>query len=367
MSDRIETAEAQAAGDTTTRRAGRLRPSGTVGLLCVALAAIAAALVGFALYRPIPASLATAPAPSDVPLTAEELTDARSVELAATLGEESAIASPATGTVTRTDCTAGASLASGSTTFTVDKTPLINLHTATPLWRDLAFGTEGADVIALQNELARLGYDVQAGGRFDWQTWVAWDALAESLGGNTDYGMLALNRVIWMPAQKVVIASCPIRLGQPTTAGAALMALPTPVLAASVKSYPGDLVPGTRILTVGSGDATTVLPIDEHGKLTADGLTALAGTEAYAQFAQNPKDAVLQADLVLEKPVTVYPLPPAAVSMTGESSGCVAPVRGGPISVTIVASKLGRSYVAFAQKPSVATVRAVADKELSCS
>lgn len=367
MSDRIETAPVDATSSTAARRARRLRSSGAVWLLCLASAAIAAAVVGFALYRPIPASLATSPAPSEVPLTAEELTDARSVELTATLGEESAIVSPATGTITRTDCIAGGSIASGSTTFTVDKSPLVNLHTDTPLWRDLAFGTEGADVAALQKELARLGYDVQASGRFDWQTWVAWDALAESLGGDTDYGTLALNRVVWLPAQTNVIASCPIRLGQAAAAGATLVMLPTPILAASVKSYPADLVPGARILTVGTGDARTVLPSDEHGALTAEGLTALAGTDAYQRFALNPKDAVLQADLVLEKPVTVYPLPPAAVAMTGESSGCVAPAKGGPVPVTVVSSKLGRSYVTFTEEPSVTSVRAVADKGLSCS
>lgn len=346
-----------------TSRGGRFRPGATTFLLCLAAASIAASLVAFALYRPTPPSLAVAAAPSEAQLVAEELTDSRSVELSARLGEEASLASPASGTVTRSNCVAGESLASGTRTFIIDRTPLVNLHTETPLWRDLTFGTTGEDVAALQRELARLGYDVAESERFDWQTWVAWDALVEQVGGDTVYGELALSQVVWLPTTEIAVAACPIGLGQAITQGSPLVTLASPLLSASVKNIPIDLVPGARKLSVGDVDVA----IDDDGQVTAEGLTALSGTEEFARFAQNPKDSTLQAELVLTEPVTVYPVPPAAVAMNSDTTGCVTPRSGPPIPVTIVSSKLGRSYITFETAPDAVAVEIPAPKGLTCS
>lgn len=329
MPDRSKTRDAEP-NDAHTRRP---RSGGAFVLIGLASAAVAASLVAFILYRPVPASLATAAEPSDVRLVAEELTDARSVELAAKLGEESSLRAPSTGTVTRSSCTAGAVLTSGSSTFTIGKEPLVNLYTDVPLWRDLSYGVEGDDVTALQRELARLGYAVTESGRFDWQTWVAWDKLVGSVDGETQYGTLALAQVVWMPAAETRAASCPVQLGQAAAQGEPLIALPTALLSAAVKSYPKDLVPGTRKLVVDGAD----IAIDENGQLTAEGTTALTGTDSFARYAQSPKDATLQAELVLTEAVTVFPVPPAAVAMTGDSAGCVAFANGKP--------EIGRAHV----------------------
>ena len=177
----------------------RRRGNGAVALLCLASAAVAAALIAFLLYQPLPASLATAAAPEWIPLTEEELSDSRLVDLDLTLGDESTLRAPVTGLITGSGCTAGDKIVSGTSTFRVDKLPLVNLHTAVPLWRDLSFGDEGDDVAALQRELSRLGYLVAETERFNWETWVAWDAVAESVGGDTGYGSLELAQVLWIP------------------------------------------------------------------------------------------------------------------------------------------------------------------------
>ncbi len=336
----------------------------TVVLLCVASAAIALAVAAFALYRPVPPTLETAPIPTASPLVAEETVDSRSVELSVELGDEAALVTPADGRITATSCSVGETIKSGTSVITLDRVPLVNLHTSTPVWRDLDFGDKGADVEALQAELARLGYSVSVSKRFDWQTWVAWDVLVEKLGGDTDYGTFSVEQVVWLSEKSVTAATCPVRLGATVQAGASLVGLPTPLLSAAVKDYPTDLVPGERTLTVND----VPIALDQDGNVTADGLTALADTASFRRFLQGPDDAILSADLVLVEPLTVYPVPPAAVALGANGSGCVALAHGNPAPVTVVSSRLGRSYIAFLDGvPASDEVLLQPDRGLTCS
>lgn len=347
-------------------RPGRRGPRGitTIVLLCVASACIALAVAAFVVYRPVPPSLETAPDPTTAPLVAEETADSRSVELRVELGEEAALLAPASGKITATSCAVGETITSGTSLITLDRAPLVNLHTVTPVWRDLGYGDKGDDVEALQAELARLGYSVSVSKRFDWQTWVAWDALVEKLGGDTDYGTFSLDQVVWLPEKSVTAATCPLRLGAPVSAGANLVGLPTPLLAAAVKEYPTDLVPGDRTLHVND----TPVAINETGQVTADGLAALADTAGYRRFLQSPSDATLTADLLLIEPLTVYAVPPAAVVLGADGTGCVALTQGDPAPVSVVSSRLGRSYVAFPSGPPASPeVLLQPDRGLTCS
>ncbi|WP_371030985.1 peptidoglycan-binding protein [Pseudoclavibacter sp. JSM 162008] len=346
--------------DRPARRRGF---SATVALVIVATLAVAASLVAFSVFRPTPPGLATASVPSEVQLVAEELTDARAVELTAQLGDDASLPSPTSGTLTDSSCTAGGDLVSGGSSFKVGETPLVSLHTSTPLWRDLSYGLKGPDVTALQVALAGLGYDVSETDTFDWQTWSAWDDLVESMYGDTKQGELALAQVLWLPSATISVQSCPVPLGQTAAQGEALVDLANPLLSASVKSYPTDLVPGARKLTLEGVDVA----IDEEGAVTPEGLSVLAGTNALAKYAASPDDASIQAELVLVGATTVYAVPPAAVAMTSETGGCVATPDGGSLQVAVVSSKLGRTYVSFPEPPTAAAVKAVAKKDLACS
>lgn len=358
-------------GDAASVRAPQRRGNGAVALLCLASAAVAAALIAFMLYQPLPASLATAAAPEWITLTEEELTDSRLVDLDLTFGEESTLRSPVTGLITGSGCSAGATIASGTTTFRVEKLPLVSLHTAIPLWRDLSFGVEGDDVAALQRELSRLGYLVTETERFDWQTWVAWDALAETLGGDTEYGSLALAQVLWLPEADTRVAACPLGLGHAATQGEPLVTLPRPLLAGAVTNYPTDLVPGARRLVVDAVD----IEVDDVGQLSPAGLASLEGTDSFTTFSLSPDDAAPTAELVLADPVIVYPVPPAAVAMAGDTDGCVtldtgddaADTAAVTVAVTVVASRLGRSYISFVDPTEATRIQARADRGLTCS
>lgn len=337
--------------------------NGAVALLCLASAAVAAALIAFFLYQPVPASLATTAAPTWITLTEEELSDSRLVDLDLTLGDESTLRAPVTGLITGSSCTPGGTIASGTTAFRVDKLPLVSLHTAIPLWRDLSFGVEGDDVAALQRELSRLGYLVTETERFDWQTWVAWDALTEGVGGDTDYGSLALSQVLWVPETETRVAACPLGLGQSATQSEPLVTLPRQLISGAVTSYPADLVPGERRLIVDETD----IEVDDLGQLSAPGLSALEKTDAFTTFSLSPDDAAPTAELVLANPVTVYPVTPAAIAMIGEVDGCVTLDTGDAVAVAVVASRLGRSYISFANAPESARLHAKADRGLTCS
>lgn len=353
--------EPEESPDLAPRDRRRWNPS--IVLLCLATAAATAAVVAFAMYHPVPPSLAVAAEPKEAALVAEDMTDARTVELKVEVGEESSLTSPASGTITRTSCSPGATLTSATTSFTIDSDPLVNLHTGTPLWRSLKFGDRGEDVVALQHEFARLGYAVTETARFDWQTWIAWDTIVESLGGDTTYGELDLSRIVWLPTAQVTASACPLRLGEKASSGGALVSLPSTLLSASVKTMPSDLLPGTRTLTVND----IGIAISEEGAVTAEGLGTLAGTDAYRNHAKDAENTPLEGTLTLAEPLTAYPVPPAAVAMTEDTSGCVASMDGDALPVTVVSSKLGRSYITFADAPTVDAVQARAPKDLSCS
>ena len=66
-------------------------------------------------------------------------------------------------------------LASGKGAYKVNDRVVVALNTATPLYRDLKTGDKGDDVLALNNELSRLGYNSVAGSDTYW--WATSDDL----------------------------------------------------------------------------------------------------------------------------------------------------------------------------------------------
>ena len=84
------------------------------------------------------------------------------IEWAGTLGygQPTAVAG-ATGTVTAT-AEPGSTLVRGDLVAEVDDQPVVLFYGTTPMWRTMADGDEGADVLQLEANLAALGYDPDA-------------------------------------------------------------------------------------------------------------------------------------------------------------------------------------------------------------
>jgi peptidoglycan hydrolase-like protein with peptidoglycan-binding domain len=312
-----------------------------------------------------PPSLAR-PAPvTDLPVTAEQADDARDVQLLAVHGRSTELASPAVGRVTALDCVPGQAWTAGGSNLAVDGRPLVNLPSSTPMWRDIEPGAKGTDVEAIQVALTGLGFDLEPTGRFDWATRQAAAELLKRVGAKqSDAGVLEAAGVFWLPPDGAVPGECPLSLGQIVEAGVAVMATIAPLAEVRVKDLPGDLVEGARVL---EADGLTV-PIDAAGSVTdAEALTSLAASASYqAVAASEDRSTPWGGVLKLAEPVTVYPLAPSAIKMSGAPNGCVQASDGTGLPVKVVASQMGRSFVAFEGHEPPAKVRALPDEGLKC-
>lgn len=242
------------------------------------------------------------------------------------------------GRVTRLECVPGGLIASGSSPVTVDDRPTLALATSIPLWRDLGPGSRGADVSALQTELARLGFEVEPSGAFGAGTRAAVQELFRRAGVARPDGRLPAARVLWLPAVEVRVSSCGLAVGDHTDDGA-LATLGAGVVGLRSAGEQQGLVEGPRVARFGELAA----PVGEDGVVTDPAfLAAIAGSPWLAQDA--PTGVPL--GIALAEPLDVTVVPPAALFGLAGSSACVA--TGGQVrAVTVVTSQLGRSYVTF--------------------
>lgn len=124
---------------------------------------------------------------------------------------------------------------------------------------------------------------------------------------------------------------------------------------------PSDLLPGARLLVV--GDAR--FPIDEQGRIVSDAeLTKFVPTPGYLSTLaqggessqgmmgeqnitdQNKKSGSLRGKLELETAIKAWVVLPSALGAISGRDACVS-AEGKPVSVKIVGSELGKSYVVF--------------------
>jgi peptidoglycan hydrolase-like protein with peptidoglycan-binding domain len=314
-----------------------------VSAAAVAVILVAAGAAGALLLSSerVPAELRSGSAPAAAAAAAEQFTDERTVEATFTVAESAPITLRAEGTVTASRCVPGRPLASGSPALRVNDRPVVLLHTRVPPYRDLQRGHEGRDVKALQQELARLGYQVDADGDFDRRTAQAVKELETAAGFAEPDGVVSMADIAWLPQPTVTPTSCDATLGATVTPGGSLAKLAGRLSAVRLASLPAGLVPGARSITVFgvtgalAGDRTATDPAF---------LASLAATpEFQAQVAADSKDPAT-ATLSLVKPLTAVKVPPAAIFALNGSQGCV---QSGTrtIPVVVVGSGLGASLV----------------------
>ncbi|MDR1187653.1 MAG: peptidoglycan-binding protein, partial [Bifidobacteriaceae bacterium] len=302
-------------------------------------------------------------------VVAEQIDDARAVELVATAGQSAELATPAEGKVTSIVCEPGDPWRPGETNLSLDGRPVVNLATSTPLWRDLAKDAKGEDVKALQVALKALGHDLEPNGRYGPATARAVKALLADIGVKADGSALALAEVLWLPAKESAPAQCLVSPGQILEAAQVVAKTVAPLTSVRVKDLPRDLVAGARVLEL--PDNVTV-PLGEDGSVDdAADLATLAATASYrAVTAASAEEGSQpwQARARLAEPVTVHPVPPAAIKMTDGRNGCVAPKDAEPRPVEVVASEMGRSFVVFTDgRAAPGEVSLAPTKELTCA
>ncbi|MDR1265433.1 MAG: peptidoglycan-binding protein [Propionibacteriaceae bacterium] len=307
---------------------------GLAGVVLVALGALAAACW---LPTPTPTLLQPPPGPVTAAVAAEWYDGGRDVSAEAVAAPGRALVAPTAGVVTASACRQGETIASGAAPWTIGDQPILALATATPLWRDLESGAQGADVAALQVELARLGQPLEASGRYDWATAQAVAALWRAVQV-TDRDDLPLAAVLWLPTDQATVAACAAQLGDVVAPGQELAQLSGQLLGLSLANPPG-----ADGWVVRLGEATAA--VTAAGRVEDPVfLAALAADPTWAA-ARAAGMTSLSLRLELAQPLSVLVVPASAIIPTSANTGCVVS-EGRALAVTIVASSLGQTMVA---------------------
>ncbi|HEY0185999.1 MAG TPA: hypothetical protein VGC67_00790 [Cellulomonas sp.] len=227
-----------------------MRPGPASVLTFALLTALAAGTgAGAALTDPgMPEALTAGSPLTEAPVTTRDLTDRRSLALRVSTGEVRTVTVRSDGLLTGSSCTSGGTLDSGTSSFAPDRTGLLSLHSAEPLWRDLSVGDRGTDVTALHDALRALGHDVPTGDRVTSGTLRAYRAalVAAGLRAPAAGDPLDHTRVVWLPEPSVIVSRCVAGTGTDVAAGDALAELPTAVQQAVLVTVPTDGAPGGR-------------------------------------------------------------------------------------------------------------------------
>lgn len=325
-----------------------------VGFVAACMAACLAAGMGLAvgLERTMtPPSLSDSSDARNLALGSEEFDDVRSLNVDVTASPAGGVAFPVSGRVTFASCPADGVVRSGSREYDVDGTPLVSLHTDTPLYRDLAYGDKGDDVTALQNELAALGYGGSRSGVFDWATWDAWRRLYAANAGTAtaaarvQQGAFSRALAVWLPAQTMSV-SCAASLGSTVTGDSTdSPAFRSLAGVASVKaaSLPDGRIQGDRVVEINGRD----YPIGDDGIVSdTAALQAMAGWSTYTGAHKDGEDVTsVTVTYKLKKPIGVYSVPASALTGLKGSDGCVVATDGTSVKAHVAGSSLGRTLV----------------------
>lgn len=323
----------------------------TLMVVCALVLVTAAGALGFAL-RPAasPELLRPGAAETTAPVVAKDFDDTRRVQVRLIAADATALAAQAAGTLTASWCEDAGTITSGTIVWRVDALPLIALHTTVPLYRDLAHGDKGADVEALQAELARFGHLAPelVDGAYGWATSFAVQDLREAAGATRGERIAQRAEFVWLPSTEIPGVRCEITVGQQANPGAQLASAQGAIDRLEVESMPQNLTTGQRTLRLGSLTG----PVSESGIVDdAAFLTELAAdTKLVTAMRQDP-EATMTADLALTEPHAGFTVPAGSLIDTGQAQ-CVQ-TENGTVLVTVLGSSLGTAVVAFPEDTTV--------------
>ena len=308
-----------------TRNSGRIS---VIWLLLAVVVAVSLTVGACALWLPdrAPELLGSAKEITSAPAGVQEYTGATQVTMIPTVSQTRELVGNASGTVTEDMSSQGVSV--------------VALATATPMYRDLATGDKGDDVLALNNELARLGLPASAKSTtYTWNTSQGVKQLM-SAAGNTSDGSLPLTDVLWIPAASVRINEWAGTVGATVAGGSVVGKVPGSVTKFSIQNgQPSEL---DRTVTLIGQTATLKAGTTEVDD--AEFCAKVAATQEFQSLTSDMLATGLEASVQLVNPVQALRVPAASVIGVNGSKGCI--VSGGKtIKVSIVGSELGASLV----------------------
>ncbi|MQY09348.1 peptidoglycan-binding protein [Actinomadura macrotermitis] len=208
---------------------------------------------------------------------------------------------------------AGEIIAQGAVLYRVDGRPVIFLRgSATPLYRDLRLGMEGADVRQLNAALVDMGYGGDSGlnprsSYFSWATREALKKLQDDLDIKEN-GVLAKDQAVFLPDDKIRVTSVGVTAGAPAAAGNTVLEAGSRTrqvnvaLDASLQSQvkAGDKVtitlPNLKTVPGTVSSVGTVAKKNSSGGATVDAAITPAGRKAAGALDQAP----VQVSIVTE-------------------------------------------------------------------
>ncbi|MBT2502655.1 peptidoglycan-binding protein [Curtobacterium sp. ISL-83] len=302
---------------------------------------------------------AAAPARATAPVTKGALADTKVFAGVLGYGAASGVAGVASGTLTWLP-QPGDVIHRDEPVYAVDERAVRSMHGTTPMWRDLAVGTTGADVLQLNENLAALGYDVSVDRVFGKRTLAAVERWQRDRD-HTVTGVLTKDDVVFLDGD-VRVESAPGTLGQPVDGDVLTVTSTKQVVTATVPQRDaGRLAVGTavRLLVNGTGDpvdgtVTDAEPAttEQNGEVVNVTVSFNAGRRTLPTAASVRVEAVGQTqDGILSVPVAALVAASASASASGSgSSGFAVDVvrRDGttkrvPVTVGLVAD--GRAAV----------------------
>lgn len=270
-----------------------------------------------------------------VPVEVRNFSDPRAVVLVVSAGRPSSLHAPTSGRLTRISCDSTESIESGTTPADIDGKSILAIHTNIPLWRSLEQGDKGEDVLSLQEELGRLGFDVPKDGEVGSSTVRAVSGL---LGESYEWNSIVpLDRIAWLPTQSVAVAECSSSLGDFVNVNDSLVTFAPLGASLQVVQLPKDSIQGLR----------RVKFEDQTYEIGEDGVIANADAVKLISAANNAnavKDGRLTASLELNEPISVGSIPPSALYAISGSRACVMSPNG-PVVVNPIASELGETFI----------------------
>lgn len=214
--------------------------------------------------------------------------------------------------------------ADGRRSLDIDREKIIALATDTPLWRPLERDMRGADVAALQKELARLGYDVRESGAMDWSTrFAAADLLGMDDGDGGVPDSIPHDRFLWIPSETVTVETVDAAVGQSADVTTPLFTLAAAQTEVRIQ-IPADALEGEREIAFGD----TIIPVGDSGQIDdPEAIAVILASPQYAAAKETAKesDAVsFQMEWSLRESTLVTVVPPGALFGLSGSTGCIA-------------------------------------------
>ncbi|ANJ25420.1 peptidoglycan-binding domain-containing protein [Agromyces aureus] len=346
-------------GKVTGPQSRRRNRAGVVGV-CVVAACVAVAAIGWAVVVVFaPPSEAVVEAPyTNVEVLMGEVGSSISLNTVAKWTEQPAGANQAVGIVTSVRIQSGEEVDAGAILYEVGLRPVVVAHGDTPSFRDVTVGSDGADVLQVQQFLAAIGfYDGAQDGEFGTGTAAAVRDWQEALGIEED-GVVRAADLVFVPQlparitldNEVVLRGATLAGGEPIVS--MLPTEPTFVIPATSQQAT-KIPPGTEVeIAVQDQVWTAVAAAQEPSPESADQvnitLEAPNGGPICGDscaLIQVEGQSVLPSRIITQPTVTGLVVPSAALKSSADGAISVLGMDGTVIPVTVTASARGMSVV----------------------